>query len=72
MNIIYEIISILRVWIIPLSVTLRCVYCLIQIIYNEDERKVNAKRMFNVILFLIVSEVVFVIKDIVEFYYKMW
>ncbi len=69
MNIIYEIISILRVWIIPLSVTLRCVYCLIQIIYNEDERKVNAKRMFNAILFLIVSEVVFVIKDIIEYYY---
>lgn len=43
MYVIYEIISILRVWIIPLGVTLRCIYCLIQIIYNEDERKVNTK-----------------------------
>lgn len=71
MYIIYEIISILRVLIIPLCVTLRCIYCLIQIIYNEAERKVNTKRMLNAILFLIVSEVVFVIQDIIEFYYKI-
>ncbi len=69
MYIIYEIISILRVWIIPLGVTLRCIYCLIQIIYNEDEKKVNIKRMFNAILFLIVSEVVFVIQDVIKHYY---
>lgn len=69
MYIIYEIISILRVCIIPLGVTLRCIYCLIQIIYNEDEKKVNIKRMFNAILFLIVSEVVFVVQDLIEYYY---
>lgn len=69
MYIIYEIISILRVWIIPLGVTLRCIYCLIQIIYNEDEKKVNIKRMFNAILVLIVSEVVFVVQDLIEYYY---
>ena len=69
MYIIYEIISILRVWIIPLGVTLRCIYCLIQIIYNEDEKKVNIKRMFYDILFLIVSEVVFVVQDLIEYYY---
>ena len=71
MYVIYEIISILRVWIIPLGVTLRCIYCLIQMIYNEDERKVNTKRMLNAILFLIVSEVVFVIQDIIENYYEL-
>lgn len=69
MYLIYEMISILRIWIIPLGVTLRCIYCLIQIIYNEDEKKVNKKRMFNAISFLIVSEVVFVIQDIIEYYY---
>ncbi len=69
MNLIYEIISILRVLIIPLGVTVRCIYCLIQIIYNEDEKKVNIKRIINAVLFLIVSEVVFVIKDVIEYYY---
>jgi len=70
MYVIYEIIFILRAFIIPLGVTLRSIYCLIQIIYNEDEKKVNTKRLFNAILFLIVSEVVFVIQDLIEEYYK--
>lgn len=70
MALIYELISILRIIIIPLGVTLRCIYCLIQIIYNEDERKINTKRIFNAILFLIVSEVIFVIQDLIEVYYK--
>ena len=70
MALIYELISILRIIIIPLGVTLRCIYCLLQIIYNEDERKINTKRIFNAILFLIVSEVIFVIQDLIEVYYK--
>ena len=70
MALIYELISIVRIIIIPLGVTLRCIYCLIQIIYNEDERKINTKRIFNAILFLIVSEVIFVIQDLIEVYYK--
>ena len=70
MALIYELISILRIIIIPLGVTLRCIYCLIQIIYNEDERKINTKRIFNAILFLIVSEEIFVIQDLIEVYYK--
>lgn len=70
MALIYELISILRIIIISLGVTLRCIYCLIQIIYNEDERKINIKRIFNAILFLIVSEVIFVIQDLIEVYYK--
>lgn len=69
MDIMYQIITILKVLIIPLGVTLRCIYCLIQIIYNEDERKINTKRMINALLFLIISEVVFVIQDILSYYY---
>ena len=69
MEIMYQVISILKVLIIPLGVTLRCIYCLIQIIYNEDERKINTKRLINALLFLIISEVVFVIQDILKYYY---
>ncbi len=69
MDIMYQIITILKVLIIPLGVALRCIYCLIQIIYNEDERKINTKRMINALLFLIISEVVFVIQDILSYYY---
>ena len=37
---------------------------------KEDERKINTKRIFNAILFLIVSEVIFIIQDLIEIYYK--
>lgn len=69
MSTIYDIVNILRVYIIPLGVTLRCIYCFIQMIYNEDERKLNIKRVKNALIFLVISQLVFVIKDIIEYYY---
>lgn len=69
MNTIYDIVNILRVYIIPLGVTLRCIYCFIQIICNEDERKINIKRIKNALIFLLISQVIFAIKDIIIYYY---
>ena len=69
MELINNLIYALRIYIIPVATTFRCVYCFFKIIYEYDEKKLYLKRIFNSLLFLIIAELVFVIKDIIEYYY---
>ena len=70
MSVIYELISILRISIIPIGLTLRCIICLIEIIYNEDERRINLKRIKNAVIFLILAETIFTIQELIQIYYR--
>ena len=69
MNIINDLINALRLYIIPAGVILRSIFCLIKIMYEQEEKKVNIRRLINAIVFLVIAELVFVIKDVVEYYY---
>lgn len=70
MSIIDNLINVLRVAIIPSGVVLRVIYCLIKIMYSEDEMIVYKKRIINVIVFGILAELIFVIKDMINWYYR--
>lgn len=69
MGLLNNLIDALRIYIIPTATILRCVYCLFKMIYCDDEKKIMIKRIVNAIMFLILTELVFVIKDIVVNYY---
>lgn len=69
MDIVNELINVLRVAIIPAGVLLRVIFCLIKIMYSEDETSIYKKRIKNVILFGIIAEVILSIKSLIEFYF---
>ena len=69
MDIINELINVLRIAIIPAGVLLRVMFCLIKIMYSEDETSIYKKRIKNVILFGIIAEVILSIKSLIEFYF---
>ncbi len=69
MELMNEIIKILRIVIIPAGVLFRVIYCLIKMIYAEDEYQLYKKRMINIIIFGILAELVFVVKDLIYEYY---
>ncbi|MBR2138256.1 MAG: mercury transporter [Bacilli bacterium] len=69
MDIINDLINVLRIAIIPAGVLLRVMFCLIKIMYSEDETSIYKKRIKNVILFGIIAEVILSIKSLIEFYF---
>lgn len=64
-----EIISLLRIVVIPLGTICRVVFCFIKMIYDEDAMNSYKKKIWNVVVFLIISELIFVVVDIIKFYY---
>lgn len=62
-------INVLRIMIIPAGVTLRVVYCLIKMMYSEDEVSIYKKRIVNIIIFGIVAEIIISLKDMIRSYY---
>lgn len=64
-----ELINVLRTIIIPSGVVLRVIYCLIKMMYSEDEIPVYKKRIVNIIIFGIVAEIILSIKDMIRGYY---
>ena len=64
-----EIISLLRVVIIPLGVTFRVIFCLTKMIYDEDSQGTYKKKIKNTIVFGIIVELIFVILALVQNYY---
>ena len=70
MDIINDLINVLRIAIIPAGVLLRVIFCLIKIMYSEDEASIYKKRIKNVILFGIIAEVILSIKSLIEFYFQ--
>ena len=69
MSIINDLINALRLYIIPAGVIVRAIFCLTKIMYEQEEKKVYIKRLINTLLFLVISELIFVIKDIIINYY---
>lgn len=69
MDTLNEIITLLRVGIIPLGVLFRVVFCLTKMIYDEDAQASYKKKIKNTIVFAIISELIFVILDIIQNYY---
>lgn len=64
-----QIISLLRIVVIPLGAVCRVVFCFIKMIYDEDAMNSYKKKIWNVVAFLIISELIFVVVDIIKFYY---
>ena len=64
-----EIISLLRVVIIPLGTIFRVVFCFTKMIYDEEAQGTYKKKIRNTIAFGILAELVFVIVELVEAYY---
>lgn len=65
-----QIIRLLRVIIIPLGVTFRVVFCFVKMIYDEDSANAYKKKIWNAVAFLIISELIFVISDLIKAYYS--
>ena len=55
---------------IGLGVSARVIFCLVKMMYSEEERSSYKRKMTNTIIFGIVAEICLVIKDIVMFYYN--
>ncbi len=70
MEILNEIISLLRIVIIPLGVTFRVIFCLTKMIYDEDAQGTYKKKIKNTIVFGIIAELIFVILALVQNYYS--
>ena len=70
MDVLNEMISVLRIAIIPIGVTARVIFCLIKMIYDEDAQGSYKKKISNTIVFGILSELTFIIKDLIATYYS--
>ena len=64
-----EIISLLRIVIIPLGTICRVVFCFVKMIYDEDAMNSYKKKIWNAVAFLIISELIFVVVDVTKYYY---
>lgn len=69
MNTLNEIIKLLRFVAIPFGTIFRVVFCFIKMIYDEDAINAYKKKIINIIAFFIISEMIFVISDLVKFYF---
>ena len=69
MEILDEIIDLLRVAIIPLGVVFRVRFCFTKMIYAEDAQGSYKKKIKNTIVFGIIAELIFVILDLIKNYY---
>lgn len=69
MDTLNEIINLLKVVVIPLGVIFRVVFCLTKMIYDEDAQGSHKRKIRNTIVFGIISELIFVILDLVKKYY---
>lgn len=69
METIEDIIKLLRFVIIPLGTTFRVVFCFVKMTYDEDSANAYKKKIWNAVAFLIVSELIFVIADLIKAYY---
>ena len=55
-----EIISLLRIVIIPLGTIARVVFCFVKMIYDEDAMNSYKKKIWNTVAFLIIIYILFV------------
>jgi len=69
MDTLNEIISVLRIAVIPLGTIFRVVFCFTKMIYDEETQGSYKKKIRNTIVFGIITELIFVILDIIKSYY---
>lgn len=69
MDTINELINVLKV-LIPIGVSMRVIFCLIKMMYSEEERSIYKRKMINIIAFGIIAELCLAIKDVIMFYYQ--
>ena len=70
MDTLNEIISVLRIAVIPLGTIFRVVFWFTKMIYDEEAQGSYKKKISNTIVFGILSELTFVIKDLITNYYS--
>lgn len=70
MNLINEIISVLRTMIIPAGVVFRVIFCLTKMIYDEEAINSYKKKITNTIVFGIIAEMTLLIVDLIKNYYS--
>ena len=58
-----QIISLLRIVVIPLGAVCRVVFCFIKMIYDEDAMNSYKKKIWNVVAFLIMAIIFFKLKN---------
>ena len=69
MDTLNEIISVLRIVVIPLGTIFRVVFCFTKMIYDEEAQGSYKKKIRNTIVFGIIAELIFVILALVQGYY---
>jgi len=69
MNTINELINALKL-LIGVGVGTRVIFCLIKMMYSEDEKSHYKRKIINIIIFGVIAEVSLVIKDVIMFYYE--
>lgn len=70
MDLLNEIINLLKVGIIPVGVVFRVIFCLVKMIYDEDAVSSYKKKITNTITFGIITELILVISDLIQKYYS--
>lgn len=55
---------------IRLGAGFRCVYCCIKLQLDEDDRGTYIKRLKNIVLFYVLAESIWQVKDIAFYYYQ--
>lgn len=61
--------SIAFIWLIRAGTVTRIAYCFIKMIQNDEEVGIYKKRMRNAIVFLILAESIWQLKDIAIYYF---
>lgn len=61
--------SIAFVWLIRAGTVTRVAYCFIRMSQNEEEYGMYKKRMINAVVFLILAESIWQLKDIAMYYF---
>lgn len=64
-----QLITLLRVGIIPLGVVFRVVFCFTKMIYDEEAQASYKKKIRNTIVFGIIAELILVILEQIKNYY---
>lgn len=70
MDLLNEIINLLKVGIIPVGVVFRVIFSLVKMIYDEDAVSSYKKKITNTITFGIITELILVISDLIQKYYS--
>lgn len=69
MNTINGLINALKL-LIGIGVGMRVIFCLIKMMYSEDEKNHYKRKMINIIIFGVIAEVSLVIKDVIMYYFE--